>query len=61
MDRLIASRMGYAAIGCLMEGQSNVMVGIVNDKIQLTPLEKSVKAKQHVPDDLLKMAKVLAY
>jgi 6-phosphofructokinase 1 len=61
MDRLIASRMGYAAIGCLMEGQFNVMVGIVNDKIHLTPLEKSVKEKQHVPDDLLNMAKVLAY
>lgn len=61
MDRLLASRMGYAAIGCLMEGRFNVMVGIVNDKIHLTPLEKSVKAKQHVPDDLLKMAKILAY
>jgi 6-phosphofructokinase 1 len=61
LDRVIASRMGFAAVHCLMEGQFNNMVGIVNDQIHLTPLEKAVKEKQHVPDDLLKMAKILAF
>jgi 6-phosphofructokinase 1 len=61
MDRLIASRMGYAAVQCLIEGRFNVMVGIVNNKIHLTPLEKSVKEKQKVPEDLLNLAKVLAF
>ena len=61
MDRVIASLMGYAAIQCLLEGHFNIMVGIVNDQIYLSSLEKSVKAEQRVPDDLLSMAKVLAY
>ena len=61
LDRMIASRMGYTAVKCLMEGSFNMMVGIVNDQILLTSLEKAVKAKQNVPDDLLEMAKILAY
>jgi 6-phosphofructokinase 1 len=61
LDRVIASRMGYAAVQCLMEGRFNVMVGIVNDQILLTPLEQAVKAKQAVAEDLIEMAKILAF
>ena len=32
MDRLIASRMGYSAVECLIEARYNVMIGIVNNK-----------------------------
>jgi 6-phosphofructokinase 1 len=60
MDRLIASRMGYSAVECLMEGRYNVMVGIVNNKMHFTPLEKAVKAKQKISDDWLKIVKILA-
>ncbi len=38
-DRLIASRMGYYAVECLMEGRHNVFVGIVNNRMHYTPLE----------------------
>ncbi len=60
MDRYIASRMGYHAIECLMEGTHNVMVGIVDNKMKYTPLNKAVKAKQQVSEEWLKIAKVLA-
>src|SRR6201996_2994207 len=60
MDRLIASRMGYSAVECLMEGRHNVMVGIVNNKMHFTPLEKAVKAKQKISEDWLKVVKILA-
>jgi 6-phosphofructokinase 1 len=60
MDRLIASRMGYSAVESLMEGRYNVMVGIVNNKMHFTPLEKAVKAKQKISDDWLKIVKILA-
>ncbi len=59
-DRLIASRMGYAAVECLMEGKYNVMVGIVNNKMHYTPLVKAVKAKQKINDEWLKIVKILA-
>ncbi|WP_431215547.1 6-phosphofructokinase [Puia sp. P3] len=60
MDRLIASRMGYSAVECLIEGRHNVMIGIVNNKMHYTPLEKAVKAKQRISEDWLKIVKILA-
>lgn len=60
LDRLIASRMGYSAVESLIEGRYNVMVGIVNNKMHYTPLEKAVKAKQKISDDWLKIVKILA-
>ena len=60
MDRLIASRMGYSAVESLIEGRHNVMIGIVNNKMHYTPLEKAVKAKQKISEDWLKIVKILA-
>jgi 6-phosphofructokinase 1 len=60
MDRLIASRMGYAAVECLIEGKHNQMVGIMNNKMHFTPLDKAVKAKQKISDEWLKIVKILA-
>lgn len=60
MDRLIASRMGYAAVECLIEGKFNQMVGIMNNKMHFTPLDKAVKAKQKISDEWLKIVKILA-
>jgi 6-phosphofructokinase 1 len=60
MDRLIASRMGYSAVEALIEGRHNVMIGIVNNKMHYTPLEKAVKAKQKISEDWLKIVKILA-
>ena len=60
LDRLIASRMGYHAVGCLMQGQFNVMIGILNNKLNLVPLNKAVKAKQKISGEWMKIVKILA-
>lgn len=60
IDRLIASRMGYGAVECLIEERHNVMVGILNNKMHYTPLEKAVKAKQKINNEWLKIVKILA-
>jgi 6-phosphofructokinase 1 len=60
MDRLIASRMGYSAVESLKAERYNVMVGIVNNKMHYTPLEKAVKAKQKIDEEWLKIVKILA-
>jgi 6-phosphofructokinase 1 len=60
LDRLIASRMGYHAVECLMTGKNNVMVGIVNNKMYYTPLNNAVKAKQKISEDWFKIVKILA-
>lgn len=60
LDRLIASRMGYSAVECLMEGKHNVMVGIMNNRMHYTPLNNAVKAKQKVSEEWMKIVKILA-
>jgi 6-phosphofructokinase 1 len=60
LDRLIASRMGYSSVECLMEGRHNVMVGIMNNRMHFTPLDKAVKAKQKISDEWMKIVKILA-
>ena len=60
MDRIIASRLGFAAVEALMEGQNNCMIGIVNNELTYTPLEKAVKATQKITDDWFRIIKILS-
>jgi 6-phosphofructokinase 1 len=59
-DRLIASRMGYSAVECLLEGRHNVFVGIVNNRMNFTPLNEAVKKKQKISEEWMKIVKILA-
>lgn len=60
MDRLIASRMGYHAIECLLEGKQQVMIGIKNNAICYTPFEDALAVQQITHDAWLKIIKILA-
>ena len=60
IDRLIASRMGYHAIECLMQGRNNVFVGILNNKMNYIPLADAIKSKGKIGDEWLKILKILA-
>lgn len=60
LDRLIASRLGYAAVECLIEGKHNIMIGIMNNKLHFTALDKAVKAKQKISEEWMKIVKILA-
>jgi 6-phosphofructokinase 1 len=59
-DRLIASRMGYSAVECLLERKYNVFVGIVNNKMHYIPLDQAVKKKQKISEDWMKIVKILS-
>jgi len=59
-DRLIASRMGYHAVECLMDGRHNVFVGIVNNRMCYTPINEAVKKKQRINDEWMKIVKILS-
>lgn len=60
LDRLIASRMGYHAVECLMTGKYNVFVGILNNKMNYIPLDKAVKQKQKINNEWLDIVKILS-
>ncbi len=59
-DRLVASHMGYYAVESLMVGRKNVMVGVINNKIHYTPLDKAVKERQKIGQEWMKIVKILA-
>ena len=52
-DRIIASRMGAAAIDALLDDQRNVMIGLENDRIVYVPISKAVKNDKPINRDLL--------
>ena len=59
-DRVLASRMGVKAVESLLEGKSNYMVGIRNNKMELTPLEKAIKGSSKIDMELLRVAEIMA-
>lgn len=58
-DRVLASRMGVKAVESLLEGDSNYMVGLLNDKIALTPLDKALKGKSKINKELIRVSDIM--
>lgn len=58
-DRVLASRLGSAAVETLLNGHSSVMVGVVNQKNILTPMHKTWSEKKSINFELLELAKVI--
>ena len=52
-DRILASRMGAAAIDALLDDQRNVMIGVKNDEIVYVPFTKAIKNDKPINRDLL--------
>ena len=52
-DRILASRMGAAAVDALLEGQRNVMIGDANDEIVYVPFSKAIKNEKPIDRELL--------
>jgi 6-phosphofructokinase 1 len=59
-DRILASRLGAAAIDALMEEQRNVMIGINNDKVVYVPFTKAIKDDKPVDIRLMEVLKTLS-
>ena len=59
-DRILASRMGAAAIDALIEGQRNVMIGIQNDQIVYVPFSKAIKNDKPINRELLNTLRILS-
>jgi len=58
-DRVLASRMGVKAVESLLEGQTNYMVGLLNDVMALTPLDNAVKGKTRINLELLRVSDIM--
>lgn len=52
-DRILASRMGAAAVDALLDDQRNVMIGVKNDEIVYVPFTKAIKNDKPINQELL--------
>ena len=59
-DRILASRLGVAAVEALKEGQRNIMVGIKNDQVVYVPISKAVKIDKPIDRELINVLTVLS-
>jgi 6-phosphofructokinase 1 len=59
-DRVLASRLGVKAVELLLDGQTNLMVGIVNNKIETTVLEKAIKEHHEINEELLRVSDIMS-
>ena len=59
-DRVLASRLGVKAVEALLEGKSNFMVGLYQDKVTLTPLEQAIKGQSEIDMELVKVSDIVS-
>ena len=59
-DRILASQLGLAALEGLMNGQKNVMAGIVNNEIVYTPFADCIGKTKDLNENLIRMVKILS-
>jgi 6-phosphofructokinase 1 len=60
MDRVLASRVGVAAVEALLDGRKGLMVGVVNGNIHYTPFHNAIKHINEVNPSLLKIVDILS-
>ena len=58
-DRVLGTQMGITAVESLLNGESRLMIGIQNGKINKTDLSKAIKGKSKINKELLRMSKIM--
>ncbi|MBS1658287.1 MAG: 6-phosphofructokinase [Chitinophagales bacterium] len=59
-DRVLASRLGFAAVEALMQGRRNEMVGVLHRDLSYTPFEKAAKHHLEVSPYLMMLQEILS-
>jgi len=59
-DRVLASRMGVKAVELLLDNKTNLMVGLQNNRIKTTDLEKAVKGHHKLNEELIRVSDIMS-
>ncbi|MBE0477509.1 6-phosphofructokinase [Candidatus Aerophobetes bacterium] len=59
-DRILGMKLGKGAVDVICEGKRNVMVGLVNGKIKVSPIEDSWKRKKEIDLELYRLNQIMA-
>ncbi|MBG6132192.1 6-phosphofructokinase 1 [Aquimarina sp. EL_43] len=57
-DRVLASKLGVGAVEALLNGKSEVMIGIVHKVVTIVPLKTALDKRPHKHDGLIKVADI---
>ncbi|PHS54659.1 MAG: 6-phosphofructokinase [Lutibacter sp.] len=60
-DRVLASRLGVKAVELLLDGNTNLMVGIINNKVETTQLENAIKEHHEINKELLRVSDIMSF
>ncbi|WP_372746552.1 ATP-dependent 6-phosphofructokinase, partial [Lutibacter sp.] len=59
-DRVLASRLGVKAVELLLDGKTNLMVGLINGKVETTELDQAVKGHHTINKELLRVSDIMS-
>jgi len=59
-DRVLASRLGVGAIDALLRGESNVMIGIIHNKVTSVPFTEAIKGDNEIDEELIRVADIIS-
>lgn len=59
-DRVLATRLGVKAVELLLDGETNVMVGLINNKVETTGLENAIKEHHAINTELLRVSDIMS-
>ncbi|WP_200976216.1 6-phosphofructokinase [Echinicola sp. 20G] len=59
-DRVLASKLGVAAVEGLMQGKYDVMAGVINNKVVYTPIKRAIVDDKEVDEEDFRVAKILS-
>ncbi|GGD95319.1 6-phosphofructokinase [Planktosalinus lacus] len=57
-DRVLASRMGVAAVDALLDGKRDIMIGTQNNKMVHVSFEEAIKEQQKIDLELIRVADI---
>jgi 6-phosphofructokinase 1 len=58
-DRVLASRMGVKAVESLLEGKTNLMAGIRDNEITLTPVYEAIRKDTEIDKELIRVSDIM--
>ena len=59
-DRVLASRLGVKAVELLLDNKTNLMVGLLNNKVEATDLEEAITGGHDINKELLRVAEIMS-
>ncbi|NIK74776.1 6-phosphofructokinase 1 [Thermonema lapsum] len=59
-DRILASRLGVAAVEALLAGKQNIMIGVVNDEITHVPFEDAIYKEKPIRQEFIELVRILS-